>query len=77
MQYINGNWEGVISGRSVDSDGIEYVVILHKKSWGRISVPNNENPFNNPLFVNVLSKKSERQIIDAPKINKIQRNYLF
>lgn len=77
MQYVNGNWEGVIPSRNVDSDGIEYVVILHKKSWGRISVPNNENPFKNPLFINVLSKKSERQIIDAPKINKIQSdNYV-
>ena len=34
MQYNNGNWEGVIPGRNVVGDGIEYVVILHKRSWG-------------------------------------------
>ena len=27
MQYVNGNWEGVIPGRNVVGDGIEYVVI--------------------------------------------------
>ena len=57
MQYNNGNWEGDIPGRNVVGDGIEYVVILHKRSWGRISVPYNDKPFDNPLTFFIAQKK--------------------
>ena len=61
MRYINGNWEGVIHGRQVVGDGIDYVVILHKRSWGRISVPFDDNPFDNPLSF-YISQKNQEQI---------------
>ena len=61
MRYINGNWEGVIPGRQVVGDGIDYVVILHKRSWGRISVPFDDNPFDNPLSF-YISQKNQEQI---------------
>ena len=65
MQYINGNWEGDIPGRNVVGDGIEYVVILHKKSWGRISIPSNERPFNNPLTFFISPKKLDSNLEEA------------
>ena len=61
MRYINGNWEGVIPGRQIVGDGIDYVVILHKRSWGRISVPFDDNPFDNPLSF-YISQKNQEQI---------------
>ena len=77
MQYANGNWEGVIAGRNVEGEGIEYVVILHKRSWGRISVPNDDKPFDNPLFINISNKESEPQELVKPKKNRMQSgNYV-
>ena len=72
MQYVNGNWEGVIPGRNVEGEGIEYVVILHKRSWGRISVPNDDKPFDNPLFINISNKESDQQQLVKTKKNKIK-----
>jgi len=71
MQYNNGNWEGVIPGRNVVGDGIEYVVILHKRSWGRISVPNNDKPFDNPLtfFITQKNLDDKPQEMLTPKNN--------
>ena len=57
MSYVGGNWEAVIPGRNVVAGGLEYVMILHKRSWGRISVPINDTPFDNPLFISVLEQK--------------------
>ena len=57
MSYVGGNWEAVIPGRNVVSGGLEYVMILHKRSWGRVSVPMNDTPFDNPLFISVLQQK--------------------
>ena len=61
MRYNNGNWEAVIPGRQVVGDGIEYVVILHKRSWGRISVPFDDHPFDNPLSFNISQKRPEQK----------------
>ena len=36
MHYESGNWESIIPGRQVTGQDIEYVVILHKRSWGTI-----------------------------------------
>ena len=57
MSYVGGNWEAVIPARNVVAGGLEYVMILHKKSWGRVSVPMNDTPFDNPLFISVLQQK--------------------
>ncbi len=61
MQYTSGNWEVDIPGRSIVGDGIEYVVILHKRSWGRISVPSNDNPFDNPLTFFITQKNLDNK----------------
>ena len=58
MQFSNGNWDVVIPGRSVQGDGIEYVIILHKRSWGRISIPNIDSPFGDPLLINISQKEN-------------------
>ncbi len=77
MQYVNGNWEGVIPGRNVKGEGIEYVVILHKRSWGRIAVPNDDKPFDNPLFINISNNESDQQQLAKLKKNKKQSaNYV-
>ena len=57
MRYNNGNWEVDIPGRNIIGDGIEYVVILHKRSWGRISVPESNDPFDHPLKFFISQKK--------------------
>ena len=74
MQYANGNWEANIPGRNIVGDGIEYVIILHKRSWGRISVPENVKPFDNPLtfFItrNKLNDKSEETLTLKTNVNQ-------
>jgi len=70
MQYNNGNWEGDIPGRNVVGDGIEYVVILHKRSWGRISVPYNDKPFDNPLTFFITQKNLD----DKPQERLTSKN---
>ena len=78
MQYVNGNWEADIHGRNIVGDGIEYLVILHKKSWGRISVPENDEPFDNPLTFLITQKqagnKSQETLV--PKRNINDRNFI-
>ena len=70
MRYINGSWEGVIPGRQVVGDGIEYVAILHKRSWGRISVPFDDHPFDNPLSFNISQKRPEQKSKERLKAKK-------
>ena len=62
MNYIGGNWKGVIPGRSVEGDGLEYVMILRKRTWGRVSVPMNDDPFENPLFISITEKNLNKNI---------------
>ena len=62
MSYVGGNWEAVIPGKNVVAGGLEYVMILHKRSWGRVSVPMNDTPFDNPLFISVLEKEISKDI---------------
>jgi hypothetical protein len=79
MQYVNGNWEAVIPGRNVVGDGIEYVVILHKRSWGRISVPLDDKPFDNPLSFNISQDRSEqksRELVKTKKKTSQSGNYI-
>ena len=63
MSFVGGNWEAIIPGRNVTSNGIEYVMILHKRSMGRVSIPMNDAPFDNPLFISVLEKKVSKDTI--------------
>ena len=79
MQFSNGNWDVVIPGRSVQGDGIEYVIILHKRSWGRISIPNVDSPFSNPLLINISQKQNEinSEIFDVSQEKKSKnQNYV-
>ena len=65
MNYENGNWVGVIPGNRIFSNDIEYVTILHKEDGGRISMPLDDNPFINPLKIQVINlennQKNQRQ----------------
>ena len=56
MNYNNGNWESIIPSGQVIGEGMEYVIILHKRSWGRISVPLEDNPFDKPLSFSINKK---------------------
>ena len=56
MNYNNGNWESMIPSGQVIGEGMEYVIILHKRSWGRISVPLEDNPFDKPLSFSINKK---------------------
>ena len=58
MNYVEGNWEAIIPGNNVIGDGIEYVMILHKRSWGRLSIPLSDNPFDQPLFITILDEET-------------------
>ena len=73
MNYSGGNWEASIPGRNVTGEGIEYVIILHKRSWGRISIPMADDPFKSPLFISISPKAKvadEKLNVDDSKKNK-------
>ena len=53
-------------------------MILHKRSWGRVSVPMNDTPFDNPLFISVLDKKfSKNTDVINPNIKTKTTNTNF
>ena len=58
MFFENGRWKGIIPGDRVTIQGIEYVTILTTVNGGRISMPLLNNPFDNPINVIVLPRKS-------------------
>ena len=58
MFFENGRWQGLIPGDRVTIQGIEYVTILTTVNGGRISMPLLNNPFDNPIDVIVLPRKS-------------------
>ena len=60
MVYENGHWIGIIPGNRVSLNDIEYVSVLHKQDGGRISLPLSDNPFENPLNIQVLSLKNNQ-----------------
>ena len=53
MELIDGKWIGIIPGDRVTLKGLEYVTILATYDGGRIALPNDENPFENPLSISV------------------------
>ena len=66
MVYENGHWVGIIPGNRVSLNDIEYVTVLHKQDGGRISLPLSDNPFENPLNIQVLSlKKNQNQLVKS------------
>ena len=66
MVYENGHWVGIIPGNRVSLNDIEYVTVLHKQDGGRISLPLSDNPFENPLNIQVLSfKKNQNQQVKS------------
>ena len=77
MNYNNGNWESIIPSRQIIGDGIEYVIILHKHSWGRISVPLEDNPFDKPLSFRIKKKIIlDNESIDKSDILEKDNNYV-
>ena len=58
MFFENGRWQGLIPSDRVTIQGIEYVTILTTVNGGRISMPLLNNPFDNPIDVIVLPRKS-------------------
>ena len=60
MDYENGYWVGIIPGNRVSLNDIEYVTVLYKQDGGRISLPLSDNPFENPLNIQVLSLKKNQ-----------------
>ena len=53
MYYERGRWIGIIPSDRVTIQGIEYVTILSKSNGGKISLPFNMNPFENPISIDV------------------------
>ena len=65
MNYENGHWVGIIPENRVSLNDIEYVTVLHKQDGGRISLPLSDSPFENPLKIQVLSlKKNKNQQLE-------------
>ena len=53
MYYERGRWIGIIPSDRVTIQGIEYFTILSKPDGGKISLPFNMNPFENPISIDV------------------------
>ena len=79
MFYDRGRWIGIIPGDRVTIQGIEYVTILSKFNGGKISLPFNMNPFENPISIDVsqnvslknqsnLKNKNNNNIYDSETI---------
>ena len=79
MSYVGGSWEAIIPGRKVVGDGLEYVIILHRGSYGRISIPMHDDPFDNPLLISILGKKVSKtanEMISSMMPNNSSDNYV-
>ncbi len=75
MSYSNGSWFGIISGDRVVEPGIEYVTILNKFDGGRIALPLSNNPFLNPLNIQVTAlKKSQDNVLQLSGQKVKKRN---
>ena len=59
MRFIDGKWVGLIPGDRVTNIGIEYLTVLTTGDGGRIGMPSVEDPFDNPLIINIKTKNSE------------------
>ncbi len=59
MRFIDGKWVGLIPGDRVTNIGIEYLTVLTTFDGGRIGMPLVEDPFINPLIINIKPNKSE------------------
>ena len=79
MNYENGHWVGIIPGNRVSLSDIEYVTVLHKEDGGRISLPLLDNPFENPLNIQVLSlkKNQNKQFKSLSSKNYAEANILI
>ena len=56
MIYTSGKWVGTIPKHRVTTEGLEYVTILTTQEGGRIALPFIDDPFDNPLFIQVKPK---------------------
>ena len=63
MSFQGGKWFGIIPGHRVTSKGIEYVTILRTLEGGRIALPLVEDPFSEPLEIDVIPRN-----INKPEI---------
>ena len=87
MYYERGRWIGIIPGDRVTIQGIEYVTILSKSNGGKISLPFNMNPFENPISIDVsqnvslenqsnLKNKNNNNIYDSETIEADILNFI-
>jgi len=53
MRFVDGKWVGLIPGDRVTPIGIEYLSVLTQFDGGRIALPLIDNPFDNPLIINI------------------------
>ena len=56
MALEGGKWFGIIPGDRVTSKGIEYVTILTTLEGGRIALPLVEDPFSEPLEIDIIPR---------------------
>tara|TARA_B110001452_G_scaffold53846_2_gene41266 strand:- start:2004 stop:4817 length:2814 start_codon:yes stop_codon:yes gene_type:complete len=59
MEFLAGKWIGLIPGNRVTTVGIEYLSVLTTNDGGRISLPLDDAPFENPLIIQVQNQTSD------------------
>ena len=62
MRFVDGKWVGLIPGDRVTPIGIEYLTVLTQFDGGRIALPLIDNPFDNPLVININAGDSSSKI---------------
>ena len=74
MSFSSGNWIGTIPQNQLNHDEIEYLIVFNQFDGGKISVPEGESPYKNPLSFKIIMNQASYESASFNNPNNVIDN---
>ena len=77
MYFSSGSWIGTIPKNQLNHDEIEYLIVFNQLDGGKISVPERDSPYNDPLTFKVIMRQPSYDTSTLNVVDNIKSDILI